>query len=185
MQALALAGGIIGTISSVQSLNYQAAVAKVNAQQMRLNAESAQEAAAKDTMDIGQQGAGEAGSLVAAQAASGLSLSSPSFTSGVDSFLGRNYETATRRQFEGNQQGAAYRTEASIYDAEAANAKGAIPLTIVGGIVNTAMSMATKGGNLFASAKPTEASPSPTPLGTIPAPRMRPRLSYGVVSRGR
>lgn len=185
MQALAIAGGIVGTISSVQSLNYQAAVAKVNAQQMRLNAESAQEAAGKDVEDIGKQGAGEAGTLIANQGASGVSLSSPSFTSGIQSFLGRNYDTAIRRQDEGNQQSAAYLTEASIYDAEAKNAKGAIPLTIVGGIVNTAMSMSTKGGNLFASAKPTEASPAPASLGTIPTPRMRPRLSYGVVSRGR
>lgn len=192
MQALAIAGGIASTIMQVQALQYQSAVAGVNAQQMRFNAQAASEAAGKDVEDIGKQTAGEAGSIEANQAASGLDMSSPSFVSGLGSFLGRGYETGVRRRSEGNQQNAAYRTQANVYDSDAKAAKGAILPTIIGGIASTASAFAQAGGkNLFATAQPTAANASmtsgPAPLGNIgliPTPRLRPRL-YSPVTSGR
>lgn len=189
MQALAIAGGILGTITQVQQLQYQSAIAGVNAQQMRYNADAASQAAGLDVQDIGQQGAGEAGTLVANQGASGLSLSSPSFTAGASGFLSRVYQSAVRRQTEGNQQYAAYKTQANSYDAEAKNAKSAIPFAILSGAISTAGSFFSTQKNFFASAQPTAASAtaytSPaSSIGMIPTPRLRPRLS-SPIGRGR
>lgn len=185
MTALAMIGSLVSTVGSVMGLQQQAAIAKANAQQNRLNAINANITAQKDTQDIGEQGRGDLGTLNANQGASGLAISSPSFGRGVGGFLSRVYGTEQRRQSEGNQQTAAYNTQANVEDFNAKSATSAIPFAIAGGVLG-----AMQGNpSLFSKASPTSASylPSTPQLpqtflasNTVPRPRLRPQPAWAV-----
>lgn len=159
MQAIGLIGGLVQGIAGAQQASYQSAIAKVNAQQERYNAEAAAHAAEMDVLDIGKQAAGERGTLLANQASTGISLSSPSFVEGIKAHGRRAYESAVRRQFAGNAQFAAYQTRANVEDARAKMAAAAAPLAFIGGLISGL-------GSLVGSAQPTIASPGYLPIPT-------------------
>lgn len=165
---MAVIGSVIGTLGSVMQLAYQSAIASANAKQADYNAAAASTTAQQDVEDIGLQNKGELGQIATEQGSSGFAVSSPSFVSGIKSFLGRAYETAQRRMSEGNQRAAGYRTEANIQRANASAASAAIPFTILGGVFNA---LSNTSGNLIGGAQPTAMNAD-----YIPLPRIRPTL---------
>lgn len=172
---IGIASAVVGTIGTISQLQYQAAIADANRRQNELNAKAATKAADIDVEDIGTQGRGEAGALVANQGASGISISSPSFGAGIAGFLGRVYESAVRRKDEGNQQAAGYQTKANIEGANASAARAAIPFAIIGGMLNAASSFV--GGAMPTMQTASYAGPmaaSNLGYGAAPRPRIRP-----------
>ena len=161
-------GAVASTIVSISQLQYQAAIAKANAEQQRVNAEASRTAAAEDVKDIGEQRRGELGELRVSQAASGLSISSPSFARGEIAFGERAKQEQFRLQLAGNQQSTYYENAARIYDAEAKGYKAAIGPTILGGFINVAQS-------LVGGATATARSP-----GFLPIPQRRNTINAGV-----
>lgn len=169
---LAAIGTIIGGVSSAIQLSYQAAIARANQQQQKLNAEAAAEQAQMDIQDLGTQRRGELGELRSSQAASGLGIRSPSFASGEAAFEAKAIEEAHRLQYSGNQQYAYYRTQANIEGARASAASAAIPFTLLGTAFNAAAEVPSiAGSSLIGGARATPAAP-----GYIPIPRRRPTL---------
>lgn len=184
--ALGVASAIVGGVSSVMSLSYQAAVATANQKQAKLNADASSRVAASDVQDIGIQGQGELGQLNAEQGGSGLSLSSGSFAQGVAGFVKNVYASATRRQAAGNAQNAAYQTEANIEGANAKAARGAIPFAILGAGLNAAGavggSKSFMGGSRATTATAADYLPSSggSFSGPVPRPRLRPTPAWEV-----
>lgn len=160
---LAAIGGIISGVGSAASLMYQSAIAGANSQQANLNANSALQKGEQDTVDIGNQGQGDLGGIYANQGASGFSVSSPSFVSGVKGFLGRTYQSITRTQEGANQDYANYKTQGNIYNAQSKADMIGAPLALAGGIFS---GMGNTAGSLLGSAKPTVATADYIPMPT-------------------
>lgn len=183
---LGVASAIVGGVSSVMSLSYQAAVANANKKQADINAATSSRVAGNDVKDIGIQGQGDLGTINSTQGASGLSLSSGSFAQGVAGFVKNVYASATRRQGAGNAQYAGYKTEAAVQGANARAANAAIPFAIVGAGLNAASSMVGRTSMMGGSSATTTSAADYLPSsgggfsGPVPRPRLRPTPAWEV-----
>ena len=74
---LAVGGALVSGLAQMQASNYQAAIAKSNAEQARENARLRAEKAAIDAEDRAMENAGIMGRQLAQQGSSGLAISSP------------------------------------------------------------------------------------------------------------
>jgi hypothetical protein len=164
---LGLAGSLISGFAAVSANNYQAAIAKSNAEQARVNAQARAEKAMIDAEDRAVENAGIIGLQEAQQGASGLALNSPSLIrTRARSIELANVET-DRIIRGGNLDYANYMTEANQFDAEAGAYKAKAGFALFSTAINGF-------GSFLSAATPTAASPS-----YIPQPIARPRL-FGV-----
>jgi hypothetical protein len=157
MAIIGAIGSIVSGIAAFSQAQYQAAVAKANEKQAKLNAELSMNIAQKDAEDLGTQAKGQMGELVAAQGASGISLSSPSAVRGRKWMSAVGYQDQTRRTEQGQREFANYRTQANVYAAEAKAAKMSGMFSLIGGFINAA-------GSMVGSAQPSAQSPGYMPV---------------------
>lgn len=164
-------GAVASTFAAVSQLQYQAAIAKANAKQERINAENARIQADQDVLDLSEEAKAERGQLRSSQSGSGFNIGSASFGLAEVGFGERVTQDQFRTKLAGNQRSTYYENRASIEDTRAAAARSAIGPTIVGGLVNVA-------SNFVGGASANARSP-----GFLPLPRRRNRIvspSYGL-----
>lgn len=154
---LGLAGSLISGIASAQANQYQAAIARSNAQQAKVNARLAFEKAEIDAQDAAKENAGKMGLEIARQGSSGIALSSPSLVRTRARSIELSQVEAERIYRQGYAVSANYKTESNQFNAQADAYSSAASWDIVGAAV--------KGiGNLIAGAQPTAMSPSYVPV---------------------
>lgn len=152
-------GSIISGIAAFQQASYQAAISKANAKQAQLNANLASDVANEEAEDIGVENKGLLGELESGQAASGLSIASPSAVRGRSWMRSVAYKDQLRRVEAGNREFANYRTQANVFNAEAKAQKTAGVFSLIGGIVEA-------GASFAGSAQPGRMSPGFLPFRT-------------------
>lgn len=157
---LSAIGSVISGIAAMSQASYQAAIAKANAKQARLNAQLAFDVAGEEAQDIGTENLGVMGELLAGQGASGIGIGSPSAARSRTWLGAVAYKDQIRRVEEGNRQGANYQTQANVFDAEASAHKTAGMFGLIGGIINA-------GSSLVGSSGGSIRSPSFLPIRTV------------------
>lgn len=171
--ALGVVGSLVSGFAAFQQSQYQAAIAKANAKQAQYNANLATEVAQQQAEDQGRQNMGLFGEQVAAQAASGLALNSPSSISSRLRTAELSYEEQLRIIDKGNQEAANFLTQRNQFNAEASAAKSAGAMSILSSGINAF-------GSYVGAADPTRFASSPTAFTPKPVSRNRyyaPRFS--------
>ena len=158
MQAVGLAVSMIGTgvgaMASFQQSQYQAAVAKANAQVAKNNAEQARQRGNEDIQDMGEEQAGLLGEQMSRAAGSGLDISSPSIIQSRARARDIGVEDARRRITASRQLGANYDTQANVEKSNASAYKSAGTFALISGgleMATTFIGGAKSIGGLFGS----------------------------------
>lgn len=154
---IAAAGtAVLGAATSISEGNYQAAVAKNNAQIAAANADRESMAGQTEAMRLSQENAGRSAELTASQAASGLSVNSGSFTRAraLDTRIGAMEVRDTARA-------GAERSQASLQ--QAANFRGEARAARRNGILGAAGSALSLAGD-FAKSGPGQSLVRKSPL---------------------
>lgn len=164
-------GSIVSGVAAYQQSRYQAAIAKTNQRQANINADLAREIAERDAEDIGAQERGLLGELTSAQAASGLAVSSPSLHRARVRQRAIGYENQVRRIEAGNREYANYKTQASVYSAQASSYSSAGTFALIGGFIDAGAAIAGapggfNGGSFLGNAQPSQQSPGYIPVRT-------------------
>jgi hypothetical protein len=153
-----LLGQIYGGQAQQQYYDYQAGVARLNAQIMQQNSEFAIQAGEAQALQEGQAGAQQLGRIVANQSASGLAVTSGSFKAVQQSAAELNRMQTTFTRSNAAKVAYNYRAQANVFGAEAAadvvagkNAREAGIIGGIGSILGTASSVSSewlKGGTM-------------------------------------
>lgn len=157
---LSAIGSIVSGIAAMSQASYQAAIAKANEQQARLNAQHAKEIGDRDAEDIGTENRGLLGEQLAGQAASGLQVGSPSAVRARGWLSRVSYDEQVRRVEAANREYANYQTQGNVFAAEAKMHKSAGAFAMIGGILNA-------GASLVGAGRATSASPGFLPTSTV------------------
>jgi hypothetical protein len=163
---LGVTGSLVSGFAAFQQSQYQAAIATANAKQAEVNAQLANEAAQQQAEDQGRQNAGLFGQQVAAQAASGLDINSPSSINSRLRTQELSYDEQLRIIDAGNAQQANYLTQSNQFKSEASASKTAAGMSILSTPLNAF-------GSYVGGADPTRFGSSPTSFVPKPQPRNR------------
>ena len=171
---LGVVGALVSGVAAMSQARYQAAIAKANAEQERVNARTASDQAGKNIEDLGSQFAGQKQELATIGATSGFAGTSPSLARGADRFADLAIIDQTR-EFEKGQIGYAQAmTRANIEDTRAAGFKSQAMfagLSMVGNVIKAGLN----GSSMVGGA-------SSVGPGYIPIPRQRPTYYPGAIA---
>lgn len=138
---LGAVGSVVSTLGAISQLQYQAAIAKANAQQQKVNAESAFETAQENARNIGTQRAGERGEIATARGGSGFSVGSLSFGLGDVAYTDIAVQEQTNTLREGQLAYADYNTRANIERARSKMYSSAVGPTALAGFLGAGSSL--------------------------------------------
>jgi len=146
--ALGVGGSLFKGASEMQMYNYQAGVAQINAGIARKNSEYAYTTGDKQAEKYGIKAGQQAGAIKAAQAASGLDI-----TSGSNKQVQESQDKVAQTDMAQIRANAAktaydYQTQASTYDAQSKLYKQAGKNSMIAGVIGAASSIVSTSGSV-------------------------------------